>query len=166
MRMIDLKHVVVSIAVAGAAGCASSSGGLKPSPTKPPAVGAAAVTTAADVRARMTRILVKADCTATIDDAVIVGKPGKKVGWLVEDEGCSAGESWHIELEFTSEWNNGRDRRVKINRDDFRAVMVHRNTPPTSPGNGHEYKVYLVYPRFWTGDVRIPVIDPELDIAM
>lgn len=172
MRMINAKYVVVLVALASAS-CASSSGGITPSTAKPPAVGAAAVTPAAEARTRVTRIVVEGasgDCTATIDDEVLVGKPNKKIGWLVEDAsgGCSTGEDWHVELVFTSEWNHGRDRTVKVNRDDFKVIRIHPQTPPTPPGagNGHKYKVYLVYPRFWTADIRIPVIDPEVDIEM
>jgi hypothetical protein len=156
------KCLIVAIAVAGSA-CASSSGGIPPS--KPPAVGEAALTPAAKRNTRITRILVNADCTATIDDETLVGKPGKKIGWLVEDAGCSAGSKWRVELQFESDWNNGHDRIVKINPDDFRAIRVHPNTPPTPPEGGHKYKVYLVYPKAGT-DTRIPVIDPEVDIAM
>ncbi|HWI17122.1 MAG TPA: hypothetical protein VNT81_05220 [Vicinamibacterales bacterium] len=159
----------MAIALIGS-GCASGSGGIKPSSPVTPAVGAAAITPAALQQTRMTRILVSGatgTCTATVDDEVIVGKPGKKIGWLVEDasNGCSSGEDWRIELEFTNDWNNGKDRVVKIDRDDFKAIMVHRNTPPTGPGGGHKYKVFIVYPR-WGADQRIELIDPEVDIAM
>lgn len=168
MRMIFGKAVIVALTMVGAASCASNSGGIKPS-TAPPASGAAAVTPAAAAKVRMTRIVVSGaslDCTATIDDYNIVGKPNKKVAWMVEDAstGCSSGENWHIELEFTTDWNNGADRIVKIKRDDIKAIKVHPNTPPTT-GGPHKYKVFLVYPRSGN-DVRIEVIDPELDIEM
>jgi hypothetical protein len=161
---IQGNYLVVAMALVGC-GCASGSGGMTPSGSKPPAMGAAAITPEALQRTRFTRILVNADCSATIDDEVLVGKPGKKIGWMVEDAGCSAGEDWRIELQFENNWNNGRDRIVKIDPDHFRDVMVHPNTPTTGPGAGHKYKVYLVYPK-WGDDIRIPVIDPEVDIAM
>jgi hypothetical protein len=166
--MIDVKAVIVAMAVVAVAGCASGSGGVKPATAQPPAVGVAAVTSPANLRVRFNRILVNADCTATVDYDVMVGKPGKKIGWLVEDAGCDASANWHIELVFETPWNNGRDRTVKIDRDDFRDVKVHPNTPPTPPGagNGHKYSVWLVYPKFWGDDVRYELIDPELDIAM
>lgn len=161
---IQGHYLVVAMALVGC-GCASGSGGITPSPSKPPAMGAAAVTPPAQQKTRVTRILVNADCTATIDDETLVGKPGKKIGWLVEDAGCTPGEKWRIELEFTNDWNNGKDRIVKIDPDDFKQVMVHPNTPPTAPGAGHKYKVFLVYPK-WGADDRREVIDPEVDIAM
>ena len=170
MRTISSSVFWIAIAIVAGAGCASSSGGIKPD-AQPPKVGEAALTRSDDVKKRMTRIVVSGssgDCTATIDDPTIVGKPGKKIGWLVEDAstGCSSNENWYIELEFASAWNNGNNREIAIDADDVKFLRVHPNTPLTTPGAGHEYKVYLVYPRFWGKDIRIALIDPEVDIAM
>ena len=104
----------------------------------------------------MTRIVLNKDCRATIDDIKIVGKIGKKVAWLVENDGCVG--DWHIELEFASEWNNGHDRFVKIEFDDIKAVRIHERTPPTE-GRPLYYKVVLV-----VGKNRFDLIDPELEI--
>lgn len=169
MRMMHGAALCAAIAIVSAAGCASGRGVIKPG-TTPAAVGEAAVTPAAVTKKRMTRIVVSGssgDCTATIDDYKIIGKKRKRIAWLVEDDskGCSAGESWHIELEFASEWNNGSDKIVKVKRDEFKSIRIHENTPETS-GTPLKYKVYLVYPRFWDTDLRIEVIDPELDIEM
>lgn len=165
MRMFDGKFAIVSAAFVGLAACASSSGGIKPTP-KPPKQGGAAITQAADVKVRFTRILVKDDCEATIDHADIVGKKGKKIGWLVEDAGCSPNDDWHIELVFLSDWNHGKDRKVKIDRDDFKSIKIHPDTPVTGP-NGHKYKVFLVYTNFWGVETdRFELIDPEVDIEM
>ena len=96
------------------------------------------------------------ECRATIDDGRIVGKIGKKVAWLVEDNGCAG--DWRIELEFATGWNNGQDRTMKISRDDIKAVNINRATLPTE-GKPLYYKVILV-----AGKTRIELIDPELEI--
>jgi hypothetical protein len=162
--MFDGKFAIVSAAFVGATACASSSGPIRP-PAKPPAVGAAAITPLTDVKIRSTRIWVKSDCSATIDHDDIVGKPGKKIAWLVEDHGCSPNDDWHIELLFMKEWNHGRNKKVKIDRDDFKSIKIHANTPETG-ANGHKYKVYLVYTNFWGETSRVELIDPEVDIEM
>src|SRR5688572_27630943 len=104
----------VSLAIVGAAGCASG-GGMRP-PDQPPAIGKDAITLPDLARRRSTRIVVyrpdaTKECKATIDDYRIIGKPGKKVAWLVEDNsgGCALGNDWQVELEFDNQWNNGAD---------------------------------------------------------
>jgi hypothetical protein len=165
--MLKRTFVMLAVVVACTAGCASKTP-LSPTP-EPSKIGQAAVTPA-PVK-RLTRIVVSGasgHCTATIDDYRISGKRNKRIAWLVEDAstGCSAGEDWHIRLEFESEWNNGDDRFVKIKRDDIKGLRVNPNTTPTQPDRPLKYKVYLIYPRLFGEDVRIEVIDPELDIQM
>lgn len=170
MMMRNMAFLCVAVAIVGAASCASSGGKLQPAP--PPAVaGPAAVTPPAEVKKRMTRIVVKTSesgaCTATIDDYKITGKIGKRIAWMVENNSnsCPDGENWHIELDFATGWNNGNNRIVKIHPDELTSVKIHQNTRPTA-GTPLEYKVYMVYPRFLAPALRIPVIDPELDIEM
>ena len=167
MRMSSGAIVGVVMVMVGTLGCAS--GGGIPTGGSKPKMGEEARTPDAQARRRMTRILVtgsSGQCEATIDDLTIVGKRNKKVAWLVEDgtTGCSEGEDWYIRLEFETEWNNGRNRVVNIDRDDIEQIRVHRNTPPTG-ANGHKYKIYLMYRRIGD-DTKIPVIDPQLDIEM
>jgi len=170
MRMIS-GALVCAMAMAGAASCANRAAALQTAAA--PAVGAAALTPAAGLKKRMTRIVVTgaaaADCQATIDDGDIIGRQRKRVAWMVEDDtsGCTAGRNWHIELEFTSDWNNGNDRIVKVKPDDFKIVKIDQAASPTG-SDGHDYKVYIVYPAPWPWQtpVRIPLIDPELDIEM
>lgn len=163
MRILSRALLFVSIAIVGAVGCASGGGGIRP-PAKPAANGSYAITPSWFLRRRVTRIVVSGPsgefCTASIDDYRIIGKPGKKVAWLVEDasEGCEFGEDWHIELEFTNAWNNGHDKIVKIGRDDIKSVKIHPRTPPTGAKAPLIYKVYLV------AKGRRAVIDPELEI--
>jgi hypothetical protein len=157
----------VAMTIVSAGGCASG-GGIK-TDGPPPKIGQDAVTPQSAARKRMTRILVSGasgHCTATIDDLDIVGKPNKKIAWMVEDgtSGCSAGKDWYIRLEFTTPWNNGRDQVVEIDRDDLEILKVHPNTPVTG-ADGHDYKVYLMYRQSGDDEKRL-VIDPELDIEM
>jgi hypothetical protein len=171
MRTLNRTLLCVSIALVGAAGCASS--GKKP-PVSTPKMGKEAITPSESVKRSSTRIVVsirkdakpeEEKCQATIDDYRITGRLGKKVAWLVEDNaegGCSLGEDWRIELQFENEWNNGHDRIVKIKRDDINDVRIHPNTKPTE-GTPLTYKVYLVYPKFGD-DIRVKLIDPELEI--
>ena len=98
----------------------------------------------------------KKQCTATIDDAKIIGKIGSKVAWVAEDYGCGA--DWHLELEFATGWNHGGDRTVKVRRNDIKSVTINRATLPTE-GKPLYYKVILVI-----GKSRIELIDPELEI--
>jgi len=172
MRTLNRTLLCVSIALVGAAGCASS--GIKP-PVQTPKMGKDAITPPDSLKRSSTRIVVsirdgakpgEEKCQATIDDYTITGRLGKKVAWLVEDNaagGCSLGEDWRIELQFENEWNNGHDRIVKIKRDDIKDVRIHQNTRPTE-GTPLKYKVYLVYPKFIGDDIRVQVIDPELEI--
>lgn len=173
MRTLNRISLCVSIAIVGAVSYPNAGGIHPPAATRPPATGQDPVTPPDAIRRRATRIVVSRpersqECKATIDDIVIVGKLGKKVAWLVEDfteDGvCAVGHKWRIELQFENEWNNGRDRIVKIDRDDIEDVRIHPRTPETEKGNGLKYKVYLVYPKFWGDDTRILVIDPELEI--
>lgn len=164
MKMSHGRLLILAAAVA-AAGCASASGGVQSTPVKPAATGAAAITpTALLARKRFTRILVNADCTAYIDDASIVGKRAKKVGWVVEDAGCSPnGNDWHIELVFDdADWNKGSNRTVKITPDDLKAFKIH----PQAEYRKRTYKVWLVQTGFWGEITRNMVIDPEVDIQM
>lgn len=154
MRKLNRTLLFVWLAIVGAVGCASM-GGQKP-PVGPPATGEGAITPRDAVKTRLTRIVLNKDCRATIDDRKIVGKIGKKVAWLVENDGCVG--DWHIELEFASEWNNGRDRFVKIEFDDIKSVRIHERTSPTE-GKPLYYKVVLV-----VGKNRFELIDPELEI--
>jgi hypothetical protein len=154
MRLLNRTLLCVCLAIVGAVGCASK-GGFKP-PEGAPATGQGAVTPPDVVRKRLTRIVVNPNCKATIDDQLIVGKIGKKVAWLVEDNGCAG--DWHIELEFATGWNNGGDRIVKIKRDDIKSVNINRATKPTE-GKPLYYKVVIV-----AGTTRVELIDPELEI--
>jgi len=154
MRILNRTLLCVSIAIVGAAGCASGGGFKKPE--GPPATGQGAITPADVARKRLTRIVVNAACRATIDDGRIVGKIGKKVAWLVEDNGCAG--DWHIELEFANSWNDGEDRVVKIKRDDIKSIRIRDRTPPTE-GKPLYYKVFIV-----AGKTRVELIDPELEI--
>ena len=172
MRMTtNAACLCVAIVIVSGAGCASGGGVIRQSSEGPALVGEAAVTPAPAARKRITRIVVtgnSGDCRATIDDYKIVGKRNKKIAWLVEDQsnGCGANEKWHIQLEFTTAWNHGRDKFVNIHPDDLTILRVHPNTPETKPGAPHVYKVYLVYPKLFGPDIRIPLIDPELDIEI
>ena len=171
MRTLNRTLLCVSIALVGAAGCASS-GGIKP-PAQPPATGKEAITPPDSARRRSTRIAVSRpddskECTATIDDDIIIGKRGKKVAWLVEDftagKGCFYGTNWHIEVRFhDADWNHGNDPKVKIDRDDIKAVRIHPQAAETRPGMGRKYKVWLVYSIFSGGEDKA-LIDPELEI--
>ena len=124
-----------------------------------------------NIKRRMTRIVVSDlsadECQATIDDSRVIGKPGKKIGWLVEDQcgTCTGGKDWHIELEFDRPWNHGRDQIIKVDRDDFETVKVHKETPPTGSATPLTYDVYIVIHRFPHPDIRKKLIDPELEIA-
>lgn len=162
MRSMIARLAVVSLALVGVVSCA---GRLPPGekPPGPPRKGDEAKTPDAAVRKRMTRLVVDASCRATIDDLIIVGKVGKKVGWLVEDQGCLTHRNWHIELQFETAWNSGDDKVVKIEPDEFEFVKIKERTPPTKD-RGHPYKVYIVFPRLFGESERIPLIDPELQI--